>query len=49
MGFVIAAMIIGFGTLGIIGYLVFFKFTSDPPHLTQSSAEEGDPPARHQT
>ncbi len=49
MGLVIAAMIIGFGTLAAIGYLVFFKFPTDPPHLTHSSAEEGDPPARHQT
>lgn len=45
MGLVIAAMIVGFGTLGVIGYLVFFKFTSDPP----SSAGEGPRPLRDQT
>jgi len=42
-------MIIGFGTLAAIGYLVFFKFPSDPPHLSHSSAADGDRPARHQT
>ncbi len=39
----IAAMIVGFGTLAGIGYLVFYKFMSEPPHLSHSSAggEEG--------
>ncbi len=40
MGMIIAAMIVGFGTLAAIGYLVFYKFMSVPPHLTPSRAPE---------
>lgn len=43
MELVIVGMVVGFGALGAIGYLVFYKFMSTPPHLIQGTAENRRP------
>ena len=42
MELVVVGMVVGFGTLGAIGYLVFYKFMGTPPHLIQGTGQEPD-------